>query len=68
MCKAIIANGEHRAAKSLTELIQIIQLKTTQPSDYPAELGETSEDNYEAAIEGLKFHVSVARKKGFLRD
>lgn len=47
---------------------ELIQLKTTQLRDYPAEPGETSEGNYEAAIEGLQFHVSVARKKGFLRD
>lgn len=65
VCEAIISRGEQRAAEVLAELIR---LRATQPSDYPAEDGGTSEASYEAALEACEHHVAFARKEGFLRD
>ncbi|MBT2374388.1 hypothetical protein [Pseudomonas fluorescens] len=65
VCEAIIALNEQQAVHSLAELIQ---LRATLPRDYPAEAGGTSEASYEAALEACEHHVSVARRKGFLRD
>ncbi|VVN67448.1 hypothetical protein PS723_00188 [Pseudomonas fluorescens] len=65
VCGAIISRGEQRAAEVLAELIR---LRATQPSDYPAEDGGTSEASYEAALEACEHHVAFARKEGFLRD